>query len=101
MEYSIAKGPGPGKKKQARMAQKQYKADADAAKDKKEARAAQFNNPETKKKVGETMMRNNNVEGALKKGLGKLNEAGQWQGEQKATPLAKPKVKYKLTPKFQ
>lgn len=104
MEYSIAKGPGPGKKKAMKMAKKQYKADAEKAEERKEQRVQQFNNPETKKKVAETLVRNTNVPLALKTGIApKLNEQGQYTGEQVATPQntpQKPKVKYKMTPKF-
>lgn len=108
MDYSIAKGPGPGKKKQMKAAGAQYsKAAKENAAKRKAVGKKMDANPAVKKQVGETIMRNNNVAGALKKGLGTLNDAGMYKGTQKAAFTNKEKrkvVKYKksnsLTPKF-
>lgn len=109
MKFTV-KGPGPGKGKSKTMkaAGAQY---SDAAKQNAKKRQALGkkldSDPRVKKAVGETIMRNNNVPGALKKGLGTLNDAGQWKGTQKSAltkkegkKLVKYKKKSNLNPKF-
>jgi len=107
MDYKIAKGPGPGKRKQAKLAAKPYTDRAkDNAQDRKDVAKRMNADPRVKKAVNETVMRNNNVPLALKKGLGTLNDAGQYKGTQKSTLTPKEKkktIKYKakmLNPKF-
>lgn len=96
MALTYAMGGDPTKKKKIK---KQQPSPSAQGKSSRAARAAAFT-PSQNKEVAKTMIRNADVETAVKKKLGTLGEYGQWKGVEETKAMRKKRRENSIVPKF-